>query len=123
VLYPHGSQALPTLRRTLEEGGAYVHGQIVYETAPGEPSPAAVANFEAGVDAVLFASPSAVSQFQALGLSAGDATLACIGETTASEARAAGYRVDIVPAAPGTRGLLAALLAHVRRQRAGCRVA
>ena len=62
-----------------------------------------------GVDAIVFCSPSAVRRFAALGLEAREATIACIGPTTASAAREMGLNVEVVPDEHTGDGLVAAL--------------
>lgn len=109
ILCPHGSEALPTLAAGLRAAGALVTTLVAYETHPATPSPAALAGFASGVDAVLFCSPTAIRQYHALGLSAGGAALACIGPTTAETARTLGYEVQVEPKAAGSAGLVTAL--------------
>ena len=112
VLYPQGSHALPTLRRGLEAAGAEVVGDVVYHTEANTPTEEQLARFRQGVEAILFASPSAVQQHAALGLPLKDMVVACIGPTTAQVAEELGFPVDLVPTRPGSGGLIAALEAH-----------
>ncbi len=112
VLVPHGSLAMQALQNALRTAGADVIGAVAYVTDAATPTPAAVENLQAGVDAFVFCSPSGVLRFAALNLDLPRTTMACIGPTTAEAAARLGYAVDIVPDRPGTKGLVAALAAH-----------
>jgi uroporphyrinogen III methyltransferase/synthase len=109
ILFPHGNQALGTIPDELRAAGASVQSGVVYQTEPALPAPWALANLRAGVDALLFCSPSAVRQFKALGLDPGGAVVGYIGETTARAAAELGLPVQVVPENPGSGGLIAAL--------------
>jgi uroporphyrinogen III methyltransferase/synthase len=108
-LYPHGSQALPTLANGLWAAGAEVSAAVVYDTSPTTPDAYSQAMLQDHGDAILFCSPSAVFSYQRLHLGPPRAKVACIGPTTAAAAREAGYDVAIEPASPGTAGLVQAL--------------
>lgn len=97
VLFPCGNLAGATIGRELSRLGGTVSSVIVYETSPIAPLPATRAAIAEGLHAVLFFSPSAVRSFAASGLTAQNALIACIGETTATTAREHGLPVDIIP--------------------------
>jgi uroporphyrinogen-III synthase/uroporphyrinogen III methyltransferase/synthase len=105
VLVPRAAQARPELGAGLRAAGAELVDPIAYRTLPAAPGSLAGlgALLAAGrVDAVTFASPSAV-QGTVAGLG-GDAPrlsgtlLAAIGPTTAEALRAAGLNAGVVPA-------------------------
>ncbi len=106
ILLPHGNIALTTIADGLRAAGANVYSAIVYQTEPYTPPPAAWTRLRAGVDALLFCSPSAVRQFHALAVDATNLVIGCIGETTAGVATELGYRVQIIPDNPGSAGLV-----------------
>ncbi len=114
VFFPHGNLALPTVAEGLRAVGAVVREAIVYVTQAATPPRSAVMHLQAGVDAILFCSPSAVERFAKLELTLPGALVGCIGPTTASAARAAGLGVDVVPERPGSAGLVAALAEHLQ---------
>jgi uroporphyrinogen III methyltransferase / synthase len=106
VLLPRGSLADDALPATLRARGAFVDEIVVYRTVPGPGIPGIVADVrESGVDALLFASASAV-RFVADALVADTASTglrrqrwplaACLGPVTASAARACGFQSVIV---------------------------
>lgn len=83
-----------------------VHEVAAYRNLRTAPPPPALEAVRAGrFEAVTFFSPSAIAAFVeevsdpvAAGISEnGDKVVACIGETTAGAARAAGVRVDVLP--------------------------
>jgi len=134
VLTPRGNLARGELASTLTEAGMAVDAPVVYHTHPSQPPDYVLDEIEAGVDAVLFCSPSAVRRFVELGLANRilvggahhtpfvDSLLAirhsefpvvgCIGPTTAEEARKMGIKVDIVPATSDARALVRELFNH-----------
>jgi uroporphyrinogen-III synthase len=106
VLLPRGSLADDALPSALQARGAFVDEIVVYRTVPGPGIAAIVADIrESAVDALLFASASAV-RFVADALVADAATTslrrqrwpvaACLGPVTASAARACGFQSLIV---------------------------
>ena len=106
VLLPRGNLADDTLPATLRARGAFVDEITVYRTVPGPGIPEIVAGVrESGVDALLFASASAV-RFVADALVADTTSTglrrqrwplaACLGPVTASAARACGFQSVIV---------------------------
>lgn len=116
MLFPHGNLALGTLPAGLRRARAEVTTAVVYQTRPAVPSEANRRIIEAGVDALLFCSPSGVMRFGSLGIKLPPTTIGCIGPTTATAARRLGFDVDVVPQRPGSPGLLAALADHFREE-------
>lgn len=112
VLFPSGDIARPTIPDELRRAGADVDVVIAYSTVDATPSEAARSLIDEGFDAVIFCSPSAVRRFGSLGMQIGDATIACIGPTTASAARKAELRVDVVAKEHSAGGLVSALERH-----------
>ena len=123
VLFPCGAMARETLPAALRTRGAVVDEAVVYTTVAGEGVPLVVDALRNGTaDAVLFASPSAVSFVaEALGegrvdgksaTSAGlHAHVFCLGPTTEAAARAAG----LVPVATARAATQDELIAEVAR--------
>ena len=106
VLLPRANLADDTLPASLRARGAYVDDIVVYRTVPGPGIPDIVAGVrESAVDALLFASASAV-RFVADALVADTASTglrrqrwplaACLGPVTAGAARACGFQSVIV---------------------------
>jgi len=106
VLLPRGNLADDTLPAALRARGAFVDEVVVYRTVPGPGITAIVAGVrESAVDALLFASASAV-RFVADALVADTASTglrrqrwpvaACLGPVTASAAQACGFQSVIV---------------------------
>ncbi len=102
VLVPRAEEGRPELPEGLAASGADVSAPAAYRTVPAPPEalrPLGDLLDRGGVDAVAFASPSAVkSAVAALGPARFGATaVAVIGPTTAEAARTAGLRVDVEP--------------------------
>lgn len=112
VCYPRADIAGSTLAEGLRSCGATVEDVTAYATLPCEPPMWAGAHLQRGVDAWVFSSPSAVKQFAALRLPAGNAKIACIGPTTARAAREAGLMVDVTAIEHHGAGLVAALVKY-----------
>jgi uroporphyrinogen-III synthase len=83
----------------------------VYRTVSREPTPDQLAEWRRGVDAITFASPSAVRAFlQYLSPTLPESVkIVCIGTTTAQAAASAGLTVHAVAAQPSSDGMIAAL--------------
>ncbi|MDP2957738.1 MAG: uroporphyrinogen-III synthase [Longimicrobiales bacterium] len=114
VLFPASSMARPVLEQGLAALGADVHRVEAYRTVASPPDHAAVrADLAQGVDAVVFASPSAVWGLgESLGGGmardlAGCASIA-IGHTTADALSAAGVAPVVVADTPTVEGLVEA---------------
>jgi uroporphyrinogen-III synthase len=116
VLVPRAAEGRPELVEGLRAAGAEVVAPVAYRTLPAAPEALApLADLlQAGrVDAVTFASPSAVrSVVGALGARAallGRALLGAIGPTTAAALREAGLAAGVAPAEHTAEGLAEAL--------------
>ena len=105
VLLPRGDLASDALPDTLRARGAFVDEIVVYRTVPGPGVPDIVAGVrESAVDALLFASASAVRFVaDALGADAAIARLrpqwpvaVCLGPVTADAARESGFQSVVV---------------------------
>jgi uroporphyrinogen-III synthase len=93
ILLPGAEQGTPALIDGLRRAGAIVEALALYRTVTPASADLAVLR---GADAISFASGSAVRGFVALAgaKAALHCAVACIGASTAREARAAGIRVD-----------------------------
>lgn len=115
LLCPLGNLARPTLVEGLREQGANVDVVEAYRTEPVEVLPDRVRQLfeDGGIDAVTFASPSAVASFVDLlarnGLQITGSAIACIGPTTRAAAIEHGLSVDIVAAEPSAEAFVAAM--------------
>ena len=128
LLLPRAQDGREDAAAILRQHRAIVDDIPVYRTRACAPSAEDLALLEAGVDAVLFASSSAVSAWcdQAitvvqLAAAAAGAVIACIGPATASTARERGLRVDVEAPTHTAEGLVAALEEHFARARGGIR--
>ncbi|CAM9221774.1 unnamed protein product, partial [Choristocarpus tenellus] len=104
ILYPASVKAQQTLEKGLQERGFEVHRLNTYDTIPalwGEEEKAAAAS----VTVAAFGSPSAVKTWAAR-VGTKSTSAACIGETSASACRAAGWVEEQVffPDKPGMEG-------------------
>jgi len=108
ILLPVSDRAADVVERGLGSRGARVHRVVAYRTLTGGGDLARA--LEAGADAVVLASPSAVEAFLAATGPAGQRVpAAVIGPTTAEAARAGGMeRVETAPAAT-VEGMMEAL--------------
>jgi uroporphyrinogen-III synthase len=123
VLYPASSKARAELSDGLAARGACGNGcqsfvmtrLDTYTTVPATTLPPGAAAAAAAADVVTFASPSAVKAYckllRADGGDDGRLRIACIGETSASAASAAGLRRIHFPDAPGVDGWVEAVQA------------
>ncbi|MBK9519812.1 MAG: uroporphyrinogen-III synthase [Anaeromyxobacter sp.] len=118
VLLPRAAEGRPELLEGLSAAGARVTAPVAYRTvavAPATLAPLGDALAAGRVDAVAFASPSAVkSVVAALGARApllGGALLGAIGPTTAAALAEAGFEAGAVAGEHTAEGLAAALLA------------
>lgn len=111
VLLPASTIARPETAAALRAAGARVDEVFAYQTQPVVPSGAALAALAAGVDAITFASPSAVNAFSDVAGVAPlhGAVIACIGPTTSDAVRALGVEPQVEPAAFTSGDLAAAL--------------
>jgi uroporphyrinogen-III synthase/uroporphyrinogen III methyltransferase/synthase len=116
ILVPRAAEGRQELTDILAEAGAEVTAPPAYRTVPAPPETLAPLGYlleRKLVDAVAFASPSAVrSVAAALGGRArllGGLCLAAIGPTTAEAIRALGLPVGAQPATPGAEALADAI--------------
>lgn len=110
ALFPCGTLALETVPQRLRAAGVDVERLRVYETLL-EPAPASLsAELERGVDAVLFASASAVRAFHAGGAELRGAAAVCIGPTTGREVRRLEVGTPVTARAHSDEGLVEATL-------------
>jgi uroporphyrinogen-III synthase len=116
VLVPRAEEGRPELTDGLAHAGAEVVAPVAYRTLPADPAtlrPLGDLLERSEIDAVVFASPSAVrSVAEALGARApllARAAVAVIGPTTAEAARQAGWPVSVRPAYPGASALAEAI--------------
>ena len=119
LLFPRAQDGREDAAALLRRHGVIVDDIPVYRTGARVPPAEDLALLEAGADAVLFASSSAVSAWcdQAgamvqLSAAAASAVIACIGPATALTARERGLRVDIEASTHTAEGLVAALQEH-----------
>jgi uroporphyrinogen-III synthase len=124
VLVPRAEEGRPELLDGLAAAGAEVIAPAAYRTVaapPGALAPLADALEAGGLDAVTFASPSAVrSVVAALGPRAvllGRVALAAIGPTTAAELRACGLAAAVEPARSSGEALADALAGYLADRR------
>jgi uroporphyrinogen-III synthase len=120
VLVPRAEEGRPELTAGLAAAGAEVAAPIAYRTLPAPPETLRGLGdlLEQGsLDAVIFASPSAV---RAVADALGDraplvarAAVAVIGPTTAEAARQAGWPVTVRPSYPGAAALAEAVAARL----------
>ena len=133
VLMPGSDIVRGTAAAEIRSLGAHVDEVVAYRTVAATLDMAALAELDAGVDAVIFTSPSTVRGFdemtkgryreegparfrevEAPRPGAGGVLVACIGPVTAADAMALGYRVDLVPADHSMEGLIEALVDYWR---------
>ena len=101
IVFPHAAGADPAVAKTLRARGATVDARVAYRSVPIAPD-------DGPVDAVAFASPSAVEGWL-LSRSLDDVTVVAIGATTAAAVLARGGSADIVADRPGFEEMAAAL--------------
>lgn len=129
VLLTRADIASPSMPAILRERGSEVTDVVAYRTIT-DASLADAAKLNEGVDALTFTSPSTVSGFVAAANKAGwnairaqrerGVTVVCIGETTASAARAHGLVVDAIAENPSMDSFIEAL-AHALTHSSGAR--
>ncbi len=105
VVFPHARGADPATVLALTAAGARVFAAEAYSAAPTPPGPDPV-------EAVVFASPSAVTGW-CLSRDLIGVTVAAIGSATARAVTAAGATVAVSPEHPGFAALAAALADHL----------
>lgn len=112
VLFPRGDLARDTLAAALRKHGANVEDPVVYHTRPDTAGAAKLQALVAGrgMDAVVFASPSAVEFAIQGGVNLSGLRCFSIGPTTSDALRAHGIAVAAQAATPDEAGLLAAIV-------------
>lgn len=123
VLVPRAEEGRPELTEGLAAAGAEVTAPVAYRTLPAPPEalrPLGDLLEKGEVDAVVFASPSAV---RAVAAALGDrasllsrTAVAVIGPTTAEAARLQGWPVAVRPSYPDTGALAEAIAARLGRK-------
>jgi hydroxymethylbilane synthase len=128
LLMPRAREGREEAAALLRQHGAVVDDVPAYRTYACAPSEEELALLEPGVDAILFASSSAVSAWCDLSRSidqlagaARGAVIACIGPATSSTARDRGLRVDVEAPTHTAEGLVTALERHFARAHGGSR--
>ena len=114
ILLPRSDLADDTLPGLLRDMGAGVDAVAAYRTTTQPMTPAGLAAFELGVDAITFTSPSTVrGLLEGLGSARSrlvdDAVVASVGPVTSKAARKLGLRVDVEASESTSRGLVDAL--------------
>lgn len=112
VLYPRAAGARPILVDGLRRLGARVTEAAAYQTTRSPSVTELPAILEAGVDCVVFCSPSAVRAVLPYRALIARSVIACIGPITAEAARAAGLRVQVVPPTATAADLADAVIEH-----------
>lgn len=112
VFFPRGDLARDTLAHALREKGALVDDPVVYHTRPDTAGAASLKGLVAAgqLDAVVFASPSAVEFALQGGVDLSGLRCFSIGPTTSDALRAHGVAVAAQAATPDEQGLLAAIV-------------
>jgi len=123
ILLPRAAIGRKDIVDRLESAGARVDDIATHETLAVDMDEGHVETLRAGVDAVTFASSSAVRNFAAALESQnetadmlGDAVVACIGPVTVRTARESGFKTLIEAENYTGDGLVSALTAHFERE-------
>ena len=114
VLFPCGTLALTTIPALLGEHGIPVDLLRVYHTRRLVLDDRVRTQIERGVDAVFLASPSATAALGASTLALGDATIVCIGPTTAAATVPFDWPNVITAGEHSDAGMIEALIAASR---------
>ncbi len=119
ILLPRSARGGAALPKRLVALGARVVDLPIYTTISTQPSAKAQQGLAGGVDAITFASGSAVQAWleavavnPALGRDAEGAAIVCIGPSTAQVAQEAGLRVDVAAPEHTLAGMVDALAAY-----------
>lgn len=112
ILFPRGNLARDTVATKLRESGAIVDDPIVYETRPDAAGIQRLKQLASSsqLDAVVFASPSAVEFAMQGGVDLSGLRCFSIGPTTSDALRAHGIAVAAQAATPDETGLLDAIV-------------
>lgn len=120
VIFARGSLAREELSEGLREHALVVDELTVYETLLESPDERTAAEIRAGIDALLFASPSAVDAFVRAGLDPGNAPVVCIGPTTGDAARRAGFSAATDATDHSDAGLIETTLRLLAKETTPC---
>lgn len=114
VFLPRSRRGRQATVQALRDQGAHVDDVATYDTVSIPPTPAMLAEIQAGVHAVTFTSPSTVDGFFAGDEPANldDVVIAAIGPTTAQALAERGLVVHVQPEEYTTRALVDALEAY-----------
>jgi uroporphyrinogen-III synthase len=119
ILLPVSDRARDTVETGLTALGAHVDRVVAYETAPVSSGEGLREALQRRLDAIVFASPSAVEAFhEAAGGTAERVPVVAMGPTTAEAAHAAGMSVHAVAQPSTTEGVAEALLRMLSGRRA-----
>jgi len=119
VLLPVSDRARDTVETGLTALGAHVDRVVAYETAALRSGERLREALQRGLDAIVFASPSAVEAFrEAAGGTGERVAVVVMGPTTAEAAQAAGMSVHAVAQPSTTEGVAEALLRMLGGRRA-----
>lgn len=110
VLFPCGTLALDAIPEGLGAHGIDVEQLVVYETRKLALDSRVCKEIARGVDAVVFASPSAVTAFGECGAVLGEAHVVCIGPTTAAATSIFGWPNVHVADVHSDAGLIASTM-------------
>ena len=114
MVFPVSDRSPAELAGTLRARGARVEVVVAYRTIPPDGSAQRLREaLEGGLDAMTFASPSAVEAFTALGGIGSDLPVIVMGPTTASAARSAGLTVAAIAESATGAGLAEAVERHL----------
>lgn len=117
ILLPVSDRAADTVERGLARRQARVDRIVAYRTTPSGSPERLLGELRAGVDALAFASPSAVEAFQAaVGEVGREVPVVAIGPTTAGAARSAGLNLAAMAEPSTVDGMLQALARAVARR-------
>lgn len=114
VLHPCAREARPILGDGLRRLGARITEAMAYQTGPSPAVTGLPMILDAGVDCVVFCSPSAVRAVLPHHTVIARSAIACIGPTTAAAAQAAGLRVQIVAPQATATELAEAVIEYFR---------
>ncbi|HNO80448.1 MAG TPA: uroporphyrinogen-III C-methyltransferase [Phycisphaerae bacterium] len=96
VLLPRSDRALRALPTCLQTAGMHVTEVVAYRTLTIDPPADVVDQINRSADAILFASPSAVTCAVAASVRTEDRVVVCIGPSTVSACQQNGIKVDAV---------------------------
>ncbi|MDZ4672046.1 MAG: uroporphyrinogen-III synthase [Phototrophicales bacterium] len=114
VLLPQSSRANPTLREMLTQRDAIVTAVTAYETVADESGDDVPLLLSQGkIDAITFASSSAVTLFVQQVGTIPDVAVACIGDSTAKTAYEAGFKPIWIANEASLHGLITLLERHL----------